>query len=60
MRDTVAAKMTPPQIAEAQKLAREWKQSYPTPKKIGSTILMIVAAVIAAIIIARATGPRSH
>jgi len=24
-RDTVAAKMTPAQIAEAQKLAREWK-----------------------------------
>jgi hypothetical protein len=25
MRDAVAAKMTPAQIAEAQKLAREWK-----------------------------------
>jgi hypothetical protein len=25
MRDLVAAKMTPAQIAEAQKLAREWK-----------------------------------
>ena len=24
-RDIVAGKMTPPQIAEAQKLAREWK-----------------------------------
>jgi uncharacterized protein len=24
-RDTLAAKMTPAQIAEAQKLAREWK-----------------------------------
>jgi hypothetical protein len=28
-RDLVAAKMTPAQIAEAQKLAREWK---PKPK----------------------------
>jgi uncharacterized protein len=29
-RDTVAAKMSPAQIAEAQKLAREWK---PTPSR---------------------------
>jgi hypothetical protein len=28
-RDLVAAKMTPEQIAEAQKLAREWKPSSP-------------------------------
>jgi uncharacterized protein len=27
-RDLVAAKMTPAQIAEAQKLAREWKPKY--------------------------------
>jgi hypothetical protein len=27
LRDAVAAKMTPSQIAEAQKLAREWKPS---------------------------------
>jgi TPR repeat protein len=27
-RDRVAAKMTPTQIAEAQKLAREWKPKY--------------------------------
>jgi TPR repeat protein len=29
-RDRIAAKMTPAQIAEAQKLAREWKPT-PTP-----------------------------
>jgi TPR repeat protein len=28
-RDSVAAKMTPAQIAEAQKLAREWKPKKP-------------------------------
>ena len=27
LRDTIAAKMTPQQIAEAQRLAREWKPS---------------------------------
>jgi hypothetical protein len=27
LRDSAAAKMTPAQIAEAQKLAREWKPS---------------------------------
>jgi hypothetical protein len=32
-RDEIAAKMTPAQIAEAQKLAREWKPSKPTGKK---------------------------
>jgi hypothetical protein len=32
-RDMVAAKMTPAQLAEAQKLAREWKPtSTPTPR----------------------------
>jgi hypothetical protein len=30
-RDEVASKMTPAQIAEAQKLAREWKPVSPNP-----------------------------
>ena len=33
LRDRVAASMTPAQIAEAQKLAREWKPSKPTEEK---------------------------
>jgi hypothetical protein len=31
-RDLVAAKMTPAQIAEAQRLAREWMQSHPSTR----------------------------
>ena len=31
-RDEVAAKMTPAQIAEAQRLAREWVQSHPSTR----------------------------
>jgi TPR repeat protein len=34
IRDLMARRMTPAQIAEAQKLAREWK---PAPKKMGPT-----------------------
>jgi TPR repeat protein len=34
IRDLMARRMTPPQIAEGQKLAREWK---PVPKKIAPT-----------------------
>ena len=32
-RDIVAERMTPAQIAEAQKLAREWKPKHEWPKK---------------------------
>ncbi len=32
LRDEVAAKMTAAQIAEAQRLAREWMQSHPFPR----------------------------
>ena len=28
-RDSIAAKMTPAQVAEAQKLAREWDKAHP-------------------------------
>ena len=31
-RDDVAAKMTPAQIAEAQRMAREWVQSHPSTR----------------------------
>jgi len=31
-RDDVAAKMTPAQIAEAQRMAREWMQSHPSKR----------------------------
>ena len=35
-RDTVAGKMTPQQIAEAQRLAREWKpKTWDEPQKAG-------------------------
>jgi hypothetical protein len=29
-RDGIAAKMTPDQVAEAQRMAREWLQSHPS------------------------------
>jgi hypothetical protein len=31
-RDDIAAKMTPAQIAEAQRMASEWVQSHPTTR----------------------------
>ena len=31
-RDELAAKMTPDQIAEAQRMAREWMQSHPSTR----------------------------
>jgi hypothetical protein len=31
-RDSVAAKMTPAQIAEAQRMASEWAQSHPSSR----------------------------
>lgn len=46
-RDLVAARMTPAQVAEAQRLAREWKPKRPSPARAWRTPLQVIRAISA-------------